>query len=396
MSLNFELVRGVSSLDAAQWDALSDPSFPFTDHAHFAALERTGCVGEEPGWLPFVVLAREVGTQARLLGAAAFYLKDNSYGEFVFDHPWANAYARHGLPYYPKLVVSIPFTPATGQKILVADEGVCAEAGVDPDAIRAGIRSQILAVARATRCSGAHALFVEPNDVERWREAGWLVRHGFQYHWRNRGYANFDGFLAALDKKRRRQIALERRQLRAEQGLTLETVEGEALSDEHALIASSFYADTNLRYGSLVCLTREFFLETFRTMRDRIVLFLARREGEPIAMALNYRKGKNLYGRYWGCSEEVRNLHFEMCYYRAVEYAIDRGYALCEAGAQGEHKLPRGFEPTLTYSAHTVFHPAFSEAIAHALEEEKQGIERLFREFAEHSPYKDAPGTSIT
>jgi len=382
--MQLSVARSVTSLGANEWDAMCDPDFPFADHAHLLALERAACVGAESGWIPFVALAK---IDEKVLGALPFYLKDNSYGEFIFDHAWAQAYARHGLAYFPKLVVSVPFTPATGQKVLATPGG-------ESNAVHKELLEQALAVARATKCSTAHVLFIPPGDVPRYEAQGWIVRHSFQYHWHNAGYKSFDDFLSALTSKRRRQIALERRQLAADEGLFLETVTGEALTPEHARIVDGFYQDTNERKGSLACLNEEFFREIFSTMKDHVVLFLARREGRIIAAALNFQKGKRLFGRYWGCTEEVRNLHFELCYYRAIEHCIAHGLEAYEAGAQGEHKVPRGFLPTLTYSAHQVFHPAFREAITRAVEDEKSAIARLFDSFAEHSPYRPREAAS--
>lgn len=378
------LSKSLATLDAAAWDALAAPDFPFADFAHLMAMERNACVGPRAGWLPFAVTAH---AQGRLVGAMPFYLKNNSYGEFIFDHAWARAYEAHGLPYFPKLVVAVPFTPATGQKLLTLPPQEASALGLERDHIRKALLDQALSVASACACSSAHILFVPKADLAFFQQEGWLVRHSFQYHWHNADYASFDAFLAALNKKRRKQIALERRQLAAEEGLSVETLEGEALTPDIARFLSKLYVDTNLRYGSVVCLNEAFFTEIFETMRGNIVLFVASRGGERVAAAINFRKGKRLYGRYWGCTEEIRNLHFELCYYRAIEYAIDAKLEAYEAGAQGEHKIPRGFAPTLTYSAHKVFHPAFRDAISRAVEAEKADIEALFREFAEHSPY---------
>lgn len=383
-SMDVSILKSVAGLDAAAWDALTGPHFPFADFSHLAAMERHQCVGPRAGWLPFVAIAKDAH---RLVGALPFYLKNNSYGEFIFDHAWARAYQEHGLSYFPKLVISVPFTPATGQKVLVAggEEGVLS--GLSAESIRRALLGQALAVASATQCSTAHHLFVPHDALSFFEKEGWIIRHSFQYHWTNQGYENFNDFLSALTKKRRRQIALERRQLAEVPGLTIETCEGDSLTAEDARFLFQVYADTNVKYGSLVCLTEGFFREIFETMRKNIVLFVASRGGERVAAAINFRKGNRLYGRYWGCTEDIRNLHFELCYYRAIDYAIEHRLEAYEAGAQGEHKIPRGFSPTLTYSAHLVFHPGFREAISNAVEREKKEIESLFAQFAEHSPY---------
>ncbi|MCA2960155.1 MAG: GNAT family N-acetyltransferase [Silvanigrellales bacterium] len=382
--MDVSLCKTLAELDAVAWNSLSPPHFPFADFAHLIALERNECVGPRAGWLPFAATAHASG---RLVGAMPFYLKNNSYGEFIFDHAWARAYEANGLSYFPKLVVAVPFTPATGQKILTTDASDAASLGLAVDDIRKALLEQALTVAHATRCSSAHVLFIPPEDIRFFEKEGWIVRHSFQYHWKNDSYGTFESFLAALTKKRRKQIALERRQLASEPGVSLETREGDDLTLEDARFLAKLYADTNLRYGSLVCLNEDFFAEIFQTMKKNIVLFVAKRDGERVAAAINFRKGNRLYGRYWGCTEDIRNLHFELCYYRALEYAIEANLEAYEAGAQGEHKIPRGFAPTLTYSAHKVFHPAFREAIARAVEAEKNDISALFAEFAEHSPY---------
>ena len=391
--MDVSLSKTLAELDAAAWNSLSPPHFPFADFAHLVALERNGCVGPRAGWLPFAATARASG---RLVGAMPFYLKNNSYGEFIFDHAWARAYEANGISYFPKLVVAVPFTPATGQKILTTDAHDAASLGLDVNDIRKALLEQALTVAYATRCSSAHVLYVPPEDLLFFEKEGWIVRHSFQYHWKNEAYGTFESFLAALTKKRRTQMVLERRQLASEPGISLETREGDDLTAEDAHFLAKLYADTNLRDGSLVCLNDAFFAEIFQTMKKNIVLFVAKRDGERVAAAINFRKGNRLYGRYWGCTEEIRNLHFELCYYRAIEYAIESNLEAYEAGAQGEHKIPRGFVPTLTYSAHKVFHPAFREAIANAVEAEKHDISVLFAEYAEHSPYLAAERRSAS
>lgn len=316
----------------------------------------------------------------QLVGATYFYIKNNSYGEFIFDFAWAQAYSRHGVRYFPKIVSAVPFTPATGEKLLLKKEH-------RNDANRQRLIEGVLNVMSEIKCSSTHFLFIPPEHLSVYSRCGLTIRHSFQYHWINRGYGNFDDFLAALTSKRRRQIQLERRQLN-ETGIRIETLTGDALKPEHARLMFEYYRDTNEKMGSVVCLNLEFFETIFESMHDRIVLFVAHQQNSPVAAAINFFKGNAMYGRYWGCSHDIRNLHFELCYYRAIEHAITQKMTRYEAGAQGEHKFPRGFLPQLTYSAHAIVHPEFRDAIAHFIEDEKAGVEQLFAEYAEHSPYR--------
>lgn len=374
-----ERIFSIERVNEAAWRSLEPPDFPFFDFEFLRALERSGSVGDASGWAPVYLVCKDEG---RVLGALCLYLKTNSYGEYIFDWGWARAYQEHGLSYYPKLVAAVPYTPATGPKLLVC-----------PDANRAVVTRALLDAALKLgdehRVSSSHALFLPEEELDEFVECGFAVRHSLQFHWRNRGYGAFSDYLAALEGKRRRQVARERRQLEG-QGLEIERLTGEALSTEHAAAMYRFYTDTLDRKWGVPYLTRAFFAEVFRTMRDRILLVLARdrRTGRPVAGALNFFKGQTLYGRYWGAAEERRNLHFELCYYQAIEFAIERGLRLFEAGAQGEHKLARGFLPSLTYSTHEIRHPAFKRAIEQYIAEEKEMIAEDMVAYARHNPYK--------
>jgi predicted N-acyltransferase len=377
MRMKVERIFGIE--DEAAWRALEPPDFPFFDFEFLHALERSGSVGSGSGWSPVYLVCRDEG---RVLGALCLYLKTNSYGEYIFDWGWARAYQEHGHPYYPKLVAAVPFTPATGPKLLVR-----------PDADRAAVTRALLDAALKLgdeqRVSSSHALFLPEEELDEFAEHGFAVRHSLQFHWRNPGYDAFSDYLDALEGKRRRQVARERRQLEGE-GLEIERLTGEALSPEHAAIMYRFYTGTLDRKWGVPYLTRAFFTEVFRTMRERILLVLARdrRTGRPVAGALNFFKGRTLYGRYWGAAEERRNLHFELCYYQAIEFAIERHLELFEAGAQGEHKIARGFLPSLTYSAHEIRHPSFKRAIERYIVEEKEMIAEDMAEYTRHDPYK--------
>jgi predicted N-acyltransferase len=381
--MRVERLPSIERVDEATWRALEPPDFPFFDFEFLRALERSGSTGGASGWSPAYLVCRDEKDGGRVLGALPLYLKTDSYGEYVFDWEWARAYREHGLPYYPKLVAAVPFTPATGPKLLV-------HPGVGE---AAPVKRALLDAARGLGdelgVSSSHALFLPEGELGDFTEHGFAVRHSLQFHWRNRGYGAFPDYLQALEGKRRRQVARERRQLEGE-GLTIERLTGEALGGEHASIMHRFYLGTFDRKWGFPYLTGAFFEEVFRTMRDRVLLVLARDEatGRPVAGALNFFKGGTLFGRYWGAAEERRNLHFELCYYQAIEFAIERRLKLFEAGAQGEHKLARGFLPTLTYSAHEIRHPGFRRAIGHYIEEEKRYIAGTMAEYALHDPYK--------
>ncbi|MGB3683885.1 MAG: GNAT family N-acetyltransferase [Rubrobacteraceae bacterium] len=373
--------RGVEHVGEEAWRALEPPDFPFFDFEFLRALERSGSVGAGTGWLPVYLVGGEAEAPA---GALPVYLKTDSYGEFIFDWEWANAYHENGLSYYPKLVAAVPFTPATGPKLLMGP-------GVDGE--RPAVSRSLLDAARdlgAERgVSSSHALFVPERELGAFEESGFAVRHSFQFHWRNRDYDSFADYLGALESKRRRQISRERRQL-ADENLEIERLTGDDLTPAHAETMYRFYLGTFDRKWGFPYMTREFFEEVFQTMKDRTLLVLARdaATGRPVAGALNFFKGGSLYGRYWGAAEERRNLHFELCYYQAIEFAIERGLALFEAGAQGEHKLARGFLPTLTYSAHEIRHPAFKQAIERYIAEERRYVAQALAGYASHSPYK--------
>jgi predicted N-acyltransferase len=379
--MRVERLFSIEHADEAAWRALEPQDFPFFDFEFLRALERSGSVGGASGWSPGYLICKDEG---RTLGALCLYLKTDSYGEYIFDWEWARAYREHGLPYYPKLVAAVPFTPATGPKLLVRPDAD--EAG------RAAVTRALLDAAQRLgdehRVSSSHALFLPERELEEFAQRGFAVRHSLQFHWHNRGYDAFSDYLNALEGKRRRQVARERRQLGGE-GLKIECLTGEALGSEHAAAMYRFYLGTLDGKWGVPYLNEAFFSEVFRTMSDRILLVFARDgAGRPVAGALNFYKGQALYGRYWGAAEKRRNLHFELCYYQAIEFAIERRLAIFEAGAQGEHKLSRGFLPSLTYSAHEIRHPGFRRAIEQYIAEEKEVLAGAMAAYARHDPYK--------
>jgi len=364
-------LEGISSLTKETWRRLEAPNFPFFDYEFLCALEMSGAVGAEAGWLPQLLFDEE--------GATPLYIKNNSYGEYIFDWAWAEAYHRNRLAYYPKVVASAPFTPATGPKFLFS-----------PNADRANVASRLIASAKgiteAVQGSSLHYLFLDPDEVAYFAETDLLVRHSFQYHWRNHGYSSFEDFLGRFKSRKRKQIHKERREV-ATAGLDLSVVTGESITEAHALLFYEFYLGTVGKKGAIDYLNLDFFRRVFSTMKDRIVLFLAHEKGEPIAGVLYFEKGDALFGRYWGATKEVPYLHFELSYYQPIQYAISKGLKLIEGGAQGEHKIARGFQPELTYSAHWIRHPAFREGIARFIDEEKRAIQAHFREIESFSPY---------
>ena len=376
--------HSVEDVGEQGWRSLEPPNFPFFDFDFLRALERSGSVGERRGWSP-VYLVCDDGD--RFAGAFPVYLKTDSYGEYIFDWDWAHAYHENGLSYYPKLVAAVPFTPATGPKMLVGSGSDYVNGG------RGTLTGALLGAARELGdergVSSSHALFVPKGDLRAFEEDGFAVRHSLQFHWRNRGYGSFDDYLGELESKRRRQISRERRQL-ADENLSIERLTGDDLKPEHANMMYRFYLSTFDRKWGFPYLTEEFFDEVFQTMKDRLLFVLARdvSTGRPVAGTLNFFKGDSLYGRYWGAFEERRNLHFELCYYQTIEFAVERGLTLFEAGAQGEHKLARGFLPTITYSAHEIRHPVFRQAIERYIADEREYIAHSVELYAEHNPYK--------
>ncbi len=379
-----QVLEDLSAIDAAQWNALvaagagrTRPQ-PFLRHEFLRALELTGCVGEAAGWIPrHLVLRDAAGTP---VAAAPAYLKLHSYGEYVFDWAWADAYRRHGLRYYPKLLSAIPFTPVPGTRI--------AAAGARP---RAAAAAALLALAREAGLSSLHVLFPPAGEAEALREAGMMLRHGVQFHWRNAGHADFEDFLATLTQPKRKKIRAERRRV-AQAGVRLRRLHGSEIDARHWAFFVRCYEATYAAHGSTPYLNLAFFERIGAAMPEHLVLVLAERDARPIAASLLVHDEERLYGRYWGAIEAVPNLHFEACYYQAIEAAIGMGLQVVEGGAQGEHKMSRGFEPVRTVSAHWLAEPAFAEAVDRFLQREDAMVGLYLDELRERSPYRAAPG----
>jgi predicted N-acyltransferase len=364
-----KIASSVAGLNAHAWDRLAGDD-PFIRHGFLAALEDSGSVGPGTGWTPAPILIEDDG--AHMVAAAPAYLKSHSQGEYVFDHGWAEAWERAGGEYYPKLQVAVPFTPVPGLRLL----------GSRPQHVLAAIES----VAAQYEMSSAHITFIDEAGAAEAERRGWLIREGIQYHWFNRGYSNFDDFLGALTSRRRKTIRKERAQARDD--LRFEVLRGEAIGPAEWDAMWNFYQDTGSRKWGRPYLTREFFDLIDKSMGDKLLLFLAYRGSQPIAGALNFIGPDTLYGRYWGCTEEVPFLHFELCYYQAIEWAIDHGLACVQAGAQGEHKLARGYEPVITRSAHFIPNPGFRAAVAEFLGGERAAIAKEAEWLREGLPYR--------
>lgn len=381
----------IEDIPEAQWKRVEPLDFPFATYSFLKSLEKSGSIGERTGWIPFYLSEWE---QDELSGAMILFAKTNSYGEYIFDWAWANAYANSGLDYYPKFVSAIPFTPATGPKILLRSSK-----SVNRPQLIDGTTARLIAAADAlmnrTGASSAHALFISEKDFAGFESAGYFLRHSFQFHWRNNNYVSFDSFLAALTSKRRKEILRERRQVE-KANVTIERLSGSQLTEDHADIMYQFYLSTIDKMGGHDYLTHEFYRQAFASMKDSILFVLARdrNTGRPVAGALNYFGSETLYGRNWGCLADYKSLHFELCYYQGIEFAIERGFHLFEAGAQGEHKLSRGFLPTLTYSAHKIVHPQLGRAIQSFVDREKDEIAKAFKVYNEHSPFSASATTA--
>jgi predicted N-acyltransferase len=372
------IVDRIADIPATDWDALAGAENPFVSHGFLNALEITGCATQRTGWLPQHLAMEDAS--GRLVGAVPQYLKGHSQGEYVFDHGWAHAYERAGGSYYPKLQASVPFSPVTGPRLL---------AGNGPGALEVQFA---LARTLQTFCermdvSSAHVTFPTRPEWQLLGEAGWIRRRGRQFHWKNRGYQTFDDFLGALMSRKRKSIRKERRAV-ADAGIVVEALTGVEIEPRHWDAFYRFYIDTYDRKWGYPYLTREFFQVLQDTLPDKVVLVIASRDGRPIAGALNLKGANALYGRNWGCSEDMPFLHFECCYYTAIEFAIANGLETVEAGTQGPHKIQRGYLPTETYSAHFIRHDGLREAIARFCAEESREVDYEMAAYGEHSPYR--------
>ena len=373
-----------AEIDAQAWNELlasqARPT-PFLRHEFLNALDSTGCAIGETGWAPqFVTLWRDTPGGEKLAAAAPLYVKNHSYGEYVFDWAWADAYQRNGLEYYPKMLCGVPFTPVTGTRLLAEDETA-----------RAALAATLVAFAEQVDVSSLHVLYPTLAETGALTAAGMKLRSGVQFHWLNAGYASFDAFLDTLEQKKRKNIRAERRKVR-EAGVTFRRIRGELASEADWRFFNRCYRQTYREHHSSPYLNFDFFRTIGATMPENLLLVIAQRGDVPVASSLLvYQRepdGGTLYGRYWGAVEHIPCLHFETAYYQPLEFCIDEGIAAFEGGAQGEHKMARGFLPTVTHSAHWLAHPAFADAVANFLERETGGIEAYVDELRERNPFK--------
>lgn len=379
MRYEVSLARRMVDLDRDEWnDLVGDDQSPFLEWDWLAALEQSGCATAETGWSPHHVAVRQDG---RLVAAAAAYLKGHSHGEFVFDHGWADAAERAGLRYYPKLLVGVPFTPAAGRRILTHPDA-------DRPALLRAVGQALREICTANGISSAHVNFCQDDEVEALAGVEFLHRQGVQYHWLNRGYACFDDYLAALKSKRRNQIRRERRDL-SSAGVDIEVLEGDEIPADLFEPMYRIYRSTiDKLYWGQQYLNRELFAQLQGRWQRHLCLVVARRAGKIVAGAINVQKAGVLYGRYWGCFQEIRNLHFEVCYYRGIEHCIERGMTRFEPGAGGDFKYLRGFEGVATHSMHFVAHGGFARAVDDYLRRERAQVAGAIEAMRLHGPVK--------
>jgi len=378
------IVSTLSEVGQADWDGLAaqqDQPNPFLSYAFLDALHESGSAAPETGWQPqYIVLyepdpASSAGAE-RLAAALPLYVKGHSYGEYVFDWAWANAYQEHGLEYYPKLLCAIPFTPVSGPRLLARDASA-----------RAALIEVLARTQQASDVSSTHVLFPPDDQARQLADAGFLLRSGVQFHWMNAGYASFDEFLATLEQKKRKNIRAERRKVK-EAGVTMRRVRGPDILDDEWRFFNRCYRNTYKEHFSKPYLNLDFFQRIGRTMPRNLMLTIAERDGRPIAASLVVHDETTLFGRYWGALEHVPCLHFEAAYYQPLEFCIEQGIQVFEGGAQGEHKMARGFLPTRTWSAHWLAHPAFADAVERFLERESGGIDDYIDELNDRTPFR--------
>lgn len=373
-----EIVSRIAGVPATDWDQLDASGNPFLAHAFLDALERHGCVGGDSGWTPSHLLLRDGA--GRLIGAVPRYEKSHSWGEFVFDWSWAQSYLRAGLPYYPKQLAAVPFTPVTGPRLLVRKDGDLRET-------RGVLASLLREAAADASVSGTHANFTTAEDQAALEDAGFLRRHDVRFLWRNHGYRDFEDFLDGFRSEKRKKLKRERRRV-VESGIGTRILRGEQIDESLWQVIFGFSERTFLRHGNAHYISAAFLADVAQRMPGTVIVVLAEREHEPLAAAIFLQGGGTLYGRYWGAARHEDCLHFEICYYRGIEYCIERGLGSFDPGTQGEHKLARGFAPMLTSSAHWLAHEGFRAAVARYLERERNAVVEYAATAARHLPFQ--------
>jgi predicted N-acyltransferase len=382
--MEIEITDTLLDIPVTQWNKVNHHGNPFTSHAFLTALEESNSIGGKTGWMPRYLLLWD--NNGNLAGSLPMYEKHHSWGEYVFDWAWANAWQQCGLAYYPKLVVAVPFSPVTGHRFLVSMDQ-------NRDDIISLMQSAAVDYAKKEEYSSLHYLFPTSSECDLLQQRGLLIRHDVQFQWKNRNYPDFKNFLATMTSRKRKKISRERRRV-MEQDIDFKIISGDQLTGVSMERMYEFYLRTIMRHGSRAYLSREFFLLLTDRMADSIVLIEAHLQGRVVAAALNIRHDKTLYGRYWGCLEEYHSLHFETCYYQAISYCISHGLTRFEGGAQGEHKLSRGFLPVITCSAHWMANKRLTPAISDFLEREKAQVAHYQHILSEHSPFRDEPISS--
>jgi len=375
-ALDVKIHDRIDEIPAQDWNSLVGDNHPFLKHEFLHAMEANACVGVNFGWLPRHITVLEDG---KIIGAMPLYEKHNSYGEFVFDNAWADAYERSGLRYFPKLVSAIPYTPATGQRLLTTPERF--------NEVAAVLTQTALQLGQKSNASSLHFLFPRPDEIDYLESQRYMIRHDCQFHWHNQHYTSFDEFLCTLTNKKRKNIRQERRKVQ-DAGIVLRQLDGYSASEQDWETWAEFYKNTFDKKWGIATFNLGFFRDIAVTMPDQILLVLADYRGETVAGSLMYRSNIALYGRHWGCSEKHDSLHFEACYYQGIEYCIAEGLQLFEPGAQGEHKLARGFLPTLTRSAHWLLDETFKVPIENFVIHEQQAVQAYIAQCQASSPYK--------
>lgn len=382
MSFSARIVTDFNSITPPEWERLDHAGNPFLSHAFLGGLEATGCIGPDIGWMPYHLALYE---SDQLVAFAPTYIKTNSHGEFVFDWAWADAFQRHGLPYYPKLLTAVPYSPVTGPRLLTAKNHPAREA------LKERLIEYAAEECQSSGFSSWHCNFIAKDEQAAFSDPGLLARSDWQFHWYNEGYKSFDDFLLRLRSRKRKNIRRERRQVQ-EAGFRFDWKSGAEIDADDAGFIQQCYASTFHAYGNHPVLKESFFLALAAGLQDRFQVCFASREGERLAMSLFLSGGGRLYGRYWGCLQEIPGLHFESAYYQGIEYAIRNGIEVFESGAQGEHKVSRGFMPEKTRSFHFIDNEPFREAIAVFLAREKDWLDEYRDELLKHSPYRqDCP-----
>jgi hypothetical protein len=377
--MDIRILKSISAISAAEWDSLNTDDNPFTSHAFLSAAERHGATIAELGWYPHHLLLRDNGE--KLLGALPLFLRTHSFGDFSHDWPWAGAYERLGLNYYPKLVSGNPYTPTSGARFLLS-------AQAERDTVVNALLQAVLQQVPVMQASCWQCLYLRAADLAAMRQAGLLIRQGTQFHWHNRGYRDFDDFLATFSADKRKKAKRERRRI-AEQELAISVRHGHEVEPELWDSIHNHYRDTFARYGNHPAFSRDFFVDIGHSLQQHLVFFLAHHGDKHVATAICYRDRETLYGRHWGADADYHSLHFELCFYQGIDYCIQNGLSHFEPGAQGEHKLSRGFEPATTWSAFWIAEERMRRPVADFLLRESQAVAEYQGEMAEHTPFKN-------